>query len=170
MKEGTVITGHEGHDGMGATIKTEKKEVSPVFQNSFKPVLEAYMELKDALVLSNSAKVGQASVNALSKLKRVNKSALKGGLVNQINSVNKHFMAISKTTSLKEQRSQFVLLSDLFVEMMPIMKNPDKPVYVLHCPMANNDLGSDWLSWEKEIRNPYYGDAMLRCGEVKGVL
>jgi Cu(I)/Ag(I) efflux system membrane fusion protein len=155
---------------MGATIEKEEKEVSPEFQKSFVPVLEAYMELKDALVLSDPEKVRQASANALSKLKRVNKSALKGALVDQINSMNKHFMAISKTASLKEQRSEFVSLSDLFVAMMPIMKNPDKPVYVLHCPMANSDLGSDWLSWEKEIRNPYYGEAMLRCGEVKGVL
>jgi Cu(I)/Ag(I) efflux system membrane fusion protein len=167
---GPVRTDHEGHGGMGATIEKEEKEVSPEFQKSFVPVLEAYMELKDALVLSDPEKVGQASANALSKLKRVNKSALKGGLVDQINSMNKHFMAISKTASLKEQRSEFVSLSDLFVAMMPIMKNPDKPVYVLHCPMANSDLGSDWLSWEKEIRNPYYGEAMLRCGEVKGVL
>ena len=147
---GPVRTDHEGHGGMGATIEKEEKEVSPEFQKSFVPVLEAYMELKDALVLSDPEKVGQASANALSKLKRVNKSALKGGLVDQINSMNKHFMAISKTASLKEQRSEFVSLSDLFVAMMPIMKNPDKPVYVLHCPMANSDLGSDWLSWEKK--------------------
>lgn len=74
------------------------------------------------------------------------------------------------TRSLKEQRSNFVLLSDQFVAIMPGMNNPDKPVYVLHCPMANNNLGSDWLSWEKEIRNPYYGEAMLSCGEVRRVL
>lgn len=167
---GQVRTGHEGHGGMGAIIETQEKEVSPEFQKSFVPVLEAYMELKDALVLSDQKKTAQASANAISKLKRVNKSALKGGLVDQINGMNKHFMAISKTTSLKEQRSEFVLLSEQFVAIMPGMKNPDKPVYVLHCPMANNNLGSDWLSWEKEIRNPYYGEAMLRCGEVKGIL
>lgn len=166
---GTSITDHEGHGGMGAIIEMEK-EVSPEFQITIKPVLAAYMELKDALVLSDPTKAGQVSVNALSKLKRVNKSALKGGLVDQINSINKHFMAISKTTSLKEQRTEFVLLSDQFVAIMPIMKDPDKPVYVVHCPMANNNLGSDWLSWEKEIRNPFYGEAMLTCGEIKMTL
>jgi membrane fusion protein, copper/silver efflux system len=35
-----------------------------------------------------------------------------------------------------------------------------------HCPMADNDKGADWLSSEKEIMNPYFGESMLRCGEV----
>jgi len=167
---GPVRTGHEGHGGMGAIIKTEKKEIMPLFQNSFKPVLEAYMELKDALVLSDAVKVQQASEKALSKLKRVNKSALKGGVLDQISRMEKYFLAISTTNSLKEQRSKFVQLSTQIVAIAPTITDPDKPVYVLHCPMANNNLGSDWLSWEKEIRNPFYGQAMLSCGEVKRVL
>ncbi len=167
---GAVRTGHEGHGGMGAIIETEKKEVLPEFQKSFGPVLGAYMELKDALVLSDQEKAAQASGKALSSLKRVNKSALKGGVIDQLSNLEKYFMAISMTKSLKEQRSKFVLLSEQFVAIMPGMKNPDKPVYVIHCPMVNNNVGSDWLSWEKEIRNPYYGEAMLNCGEVKRVL
>lgn len=167
---GAVRTGHEGHGGMGAIMEMEKKEISPDFEKSFFPVLEAYMELKDALVLSDAVVVQQASEKALSKLKRVNKSALKGALIGHISSLEKYFMAIAMTKSLTEQRSNFMLLSDPFVAIMPGMENPDKPVYVLHCPMANNNLGSDWLSWEKEIRNPYYGEAMLSCGEVRRVL
>ena len=38
--------------------------------------------------------------------------------------------------------------------------------YVQHCPMANDNNGADWLSKEKEIKNPYYGDKMLKCGMV----
>jgi len=36
--------------------------------------------------------------------------------------------------------------------------------------MANNNKGAKWLSVEAEIRNPYYGDAMLSCGSVVEVL
>jgi Cu(I)/Ag(I) efflux system membrane fusion protein len=32
--------------------------------------------------------------------------------------------------------------------------------------MANNNKGAVWLSAEKDIMNPYYGDAMLTCGNV----
>jgi hypothetical protein len=33
--------------------------------------------------------------------------------------------------------------------------------------MANGDNGAYWLSNEAKIRNPYFGDAMLKCGVVK---
>jgi hypothetical protein len=40
-------------------------------------------------------------------------------------------------------------------------------MFVQYCPMANEGEGGYWLSSETEIRNPYYGDEMLNCGEVK---
>jgi hypothetical protein len=33
--------------------------------------------------------------------------------------------------------------------------------------MYNNGKGADWLSKEKEIKNPYYGSQMLNCGSVE---
>jgi len=32
--------------------------------------------------------------------------------------------------------------------------------------MADNNKGAAWISAQKDIRNPYYGDAMLTCGRV----
>ena len=43
-------------------------------------------------------------------------------------------------------------------------------VYYQYCPMANGDKGAYWLSTIKEIKNPYFGDAMLSCGETKDTL
>jgi hypothetical protein len=40
-------------------------------------------------------------------------------------------------------------------------------VYKAYCPMANNNQGATWLSDSKEIRNPYFGDKMLKCGSLK---
>jgi hypothetical protein len=36
--------------------------------------------------------------------------------------------------------------------------------------MANNDKGAYWLSQIKEIQNPYMGQKMPNCGEIKKVL
>jgi len=33
--------------------------------------------------------------------------------------------------------------------------------------MALNDKGGYWLSNEKAIKNPYYGESMMACGEIK---
>jgi Cu(I)/Ag(I) efflux system membrane fusion protein len=45
-----------------------------------------------------------------------------------------------------------------------------KTVYYQFCPMANNNKGAYWLSESKVIRNPYFGEKMINCGETKEIL
>jgi Cu(I)/Ag(I) efflux system membrane fusion protein len=46
----------------------------------------------------------------------------------------------------------------------------DHIIYYQFCPMFRDGKGAYWLSSTKEIKNPYYGDAMLTCGETKEVI
>ncbi|ARN79363.1 hypothetical protein BST97_03875 [Nonlabens spongiae] len=39
-------------------------------------------------------------------------------------------------------------------------------IYKQYCPMAFNNTGGYWFSDVDEIRNPYFGDRMLKCGSV----
>jgi len=43
-------------------------------------------------------------------------------------------------------------------------------LYIVHCPMADNNKGADWLSNKNEVKNPYFGSAMLGCGDVTDTL
>ena len=43
-------------------------------------------------------------------------------------------------------------------------------IYYQYCPMARDNKGAYWLSAVEEIKNPYFGDAMLTCGENKAVI
>ena len=45
-----------------------------------------------------------------------------------------------------------------------------KKVFVAFCPMADSNKGAYWLSIEKKVINPYFGNKMLTCGEVKQVI
>ncbi len=45
---------------------------------------------------------------------------------------------------------------------------PDRAVYKMHCPMAFKGKGGAWLQDSAELRNPYYGASMLKCGSQKG--
>lgn len=38
--------------------------------------------------------------------------------------------------------------------------------YEAYCPMARNGEGASWLQREAELRNPYFGAMMLRCGDI----
>ena len=41
------------------------------------------------------------------------------------------------------------------------------PVYRLHCPMAFDFEGADWLQSDETVRNPYFGSEMFSCGTVE---
>lgn len=43
-------------------------------------------------------------------------------------------------------------------------------LYVMHCPMVYGKRGADWLQASDALSNPYFGAAMLRCGEIKATL
>jgi len=70
---------------------------------------------------------------------------------------------------IKKQREFFVGLTE---ETTKILKNDIKSgkIHQQFCPMAFDGKGGYWLSDSNEIRNPYFGDVMLACGEVTQVL
>ena len=75
----------------------------------------------------------------------------------------------SARITLEENRRMYKRVSDLLIDALPYGTGPGEPsdsVYVQYCPMAFGDQGARWLSFEREILNPYFGDAMLRCGET----
>ena len=74
--------------------------------------------------------------------------------------------AISKTTDVGKQREQLNQLSVSLFTVLKTLKANDKTVYYQYCPMKK----AYWLSSEKEIKNPYYGNKMLTCGSVKETL
>lgn len=39
-------------------------------------------------------------------------------------------------------------------------------LYRVHCPMAFNSKGADWLSRIPKVENPYFGSSMFDCGDV----
>jgi len=43
-------------------------------------------------------------------------------------------------------------------------------LYVVHCPMADDNKGGDWLANKNEVKNPYFGSSMLGCGDVTDTL
>lgn len=44
---------------------------------------------------------------------------------------------------------------------------PEQAVYQMYCPMAFNNKGASWLQNNDNLRNPYFGSAMLTCGSTK---
>ncbi len=67
-----------------------------------------------------------------------------------------------------EMRRHFGELSRAATSLVSLFGHAlDGPLYQFHCPMARDAKGADWLQPGEEVRNPYYGPAMLRCGELE---
>lgn len=129
-------------------------------------IINAYVELKDFLVASDSHKSMRKAKELMSVLLRVNESVLDKETKKCIVAVRTISEKISKSKDIKEQRKQFKNLSKSMVVIAENLSELDQPIYVQFCPMADNNKGATWLSFSDEVFNPYYGDKMLHCGTV----
>jgi membrane fusion protein, copper/silver efflux system len=68
---------------------------------------------------------------------------------------------------IERQREAFSDVSDQMIESIEAFGLNREPVYVIYCPMALNNKGARWISDHEEVNNPFFGDKMLRCGEIK---
>lgn len=119
-----------------------------------------YIQLKDALIASNS--------NRAKKLAGKLQKSLKG--VGGSSTAREAAANLASTANLVEQRKVFSSLSNEMAALIKDGKLSMGYVYQEYCPMANNNQGAYWLSNEKQIRNPYLGDKMLTCGSVKATI
>lgn len=170
---GKTMTGHEGHTGVQenhdsstAMKQTMKMNFSDSFQKDFKPVLLAYLKVKDALLASDAPQTVVSAKATLEALNAIPTSNLGKMEQEHFNASVKMLEAIAAKTNLNNQRSHFVLLNEHLVALVSAFSTLENTLYVQQCPMANNNQGAVWLSKEKDIRNPYFGAAMLKCGST----
>ncbi len=126
-------------------------------------LVQPYLTLKDELVRSD-AKAATATAKEMLVLLSDKKYAFsKSNLKSLLES-------IQKTDDIEEQRELFRLISNEMIQWASSTQSVSSKLYVQFCPMANNNKGAKWLSSEEQIRNPFYGDAMLTCGSVVEVI
>ncbi|MBI2280389.1 MAG: efflux RND transporter periplasmic adaptor subunit [Bacteroidetes bacterium] len=186
---GKTSTGHN-HGNMKAGEKTDETEMANMkkkividqskipakFKSQLGTVVNSYLLLKEKLTNDN-ANI-QTDVKAIQKsLKTVDMSLVMEDAHNEwmkaLNSLNKELKLLEKAVNIEEQRNHFLTISKSLsdaVQKLGIQMEADKTLYIEFCPMANENKGGYWLSLEKEIKNPYFGKKMLKCGEVKATI
>ncbi len=76
----------------------------------------------------------------------------------------------STSKGLAEVRSSFSTLAEALKEADQRFGHAGGTLYEIYCPMAFKGRGASWLHDSKEVSNPYFGAAMLKCGVVRGEL
>lgn len=128
-------------------------------QRQLSQILSDYYTIKDALVAGNSA---AASAKANAFIKTANTIDYKLISEGNINALLKDATSLSESKNINKQRDYFASLSSNMAILAKAVTFTTQPIFQVYCPMKK----ANWLSSEKEIKNPYYGTAMLSCGKV----
>ncbi|HEX4959109.1 MAG TPA: DUF3347 domain-containing protein [Lacibacter sp.] len=160
----------------------EKKEgngnrYSETFTVSINNVLNAYYNLKDAFVKSDTVAVNAAGTqlkNLLDSLKldevQQKDTVAFSSISGRPGDAAAEITAMLSEKELEKKRESFEMISGAFYDLLRAVRPNGVTAYYQYCPMAFNDKGAYWLSNADSIRNPYFGKKMLTCGEVKETL
>ncbi|MCW5910835.1 MAG: DUF3347 domain-containing protein [Cyclobacteriaceae bacterium] len=171
--------GHDEHAGMEhATTESEPVEaaapefvVAEEFQKQLATAFAAYVELKDAFVATDAALAKTKATSLQQALGTVDMELLTDAAhndwMNYLSGLDNALKEIQANDDVELQRTAFSLLSDNMYKSIKAFGLGGSTAYYEYCPMAFNNQGGYWLSDNDAVRNPYFGDKMLKCGSVK---
>jgi len=146
----TRLDDHNESKTKEIAAENEAKEIAHD-PETVKDLISVYNKLKNALVLDDfetSKRHYKKVIALLAKL-----------------SIKK-FKDIEELSSIKELRKEFIVVSGEVIRIVKTTNSLDKTIFIQRCPMADSGEGARWLSFSDQIRNPYYGASMLKCGSV----
>ncbi len=181
---GKTTTGHEGHLGIqtntnnnikeDAMVMIDKSKINSTFKQQLGKVVAGYILLKNALVEDNMNMAQKEAQQVKKALEKVDMTLLKGDAHNVwmkfLKPIKENLSKVQNALEIKSQRAAFLIVGKQLskgIETFGIQTENDQPLYLEFCPMTDNNNGGFWLSYDKEIKNPFFGKAMLSCGEVK---
>jgi len=146
----------------GSTVDINKtaSKSDVIFTDEYITLLyHQYLTIKAGLVNTNNKATRAAA-------KKMEQGIPEREEYKQLKSVAK---LIALTKDVNKQRYFLVTLTEEMEKLMSTATITSGEVYKQFCPMAFDGAGGYWLSDSKEVRNPYFGDKMLKCGTVKSM-
>ncbi len=134
-------------------------------KNQLENVYDSYFLVKESLVKTDSKSASLNAQKIITAITAVKMESLKTDEHAIWMKLSKALLAdaqnIANSQDIDKQRKFFKSLSKNLHDLIKVSKSSE-PVYYQYCPMED----ANWLSREKDIRNPYYGAKMLTCGKT----
>lgn len=166
----------QGHyAGLVAAFKldtaTEQYNVPDVFKQQLGLVFAEYEQLAEALAADNGEAARKAAAKVSGALQLVNAADLDGPSHNvwseNLSKMTDGLAAIREAEDIVGVRTGFEPLSvGLSTAILKLGAETDGPLFEIFCPMAFEYEGATWLQRNEDVRNPYFGAAMITCGET----
>lgn len=167
-------TANSAGSKQAATEKPVMANVDPKVSSSINAVVDHYLHVKNGLASDNGAEAASGAKALMETMSKVDQSALPADqkkvyadVADDLKEMAEH---ISESAGkIDHQREHFVMMSD---DVYELVKNfgYSKPLFLDHCPMANENKGANWVSEQEAIANPYTGKKMPTCGTVEKVI
>jgi len=141
-----------------AAPEPDLPDIPACFANMAPRVVAAYLALAERLAADDPAGADEAAV-ALTAVFSAHCAEAIPDLVAAAGAVAAAAGDIEAMRTLLQPLS-----SALWLSVRAVGWQGEEPLLLIHCPMAFDDTGADWLQTSPEIANPYFGARMLRCG------
>jgi len=175
---GPAMTGHK-HGGTPAPATSDtasRAAIKPAAasrkaRQALQPLYTEYLNFKDALAADDLAAAQNAAGKMQAALAKINMSVFTGESHNAwmkySGALTNALQHVPHYKTMEEVRKAFQETSGAMIGLTRAFNPYGKTLYRQYCPMADGNKGADWLSLDKEIKNPYFGAAMPSCGETK---
>ncbi len=155
-----------------AADSVNRSEAPEAFQVQLGKVFNTYSLFTKALAADNLTNAQKQAALMAEELKKIDHTSLSGQghkvWMDALENINDGMSAIREAKDIVGVRAGLEPLSYGMIDAVEKLGiKSDKPVYELFCPMAFDFKGAKWLQYDENIRNPYFGEAMLQCGEVE---
>lgn len=140
------------------------------FRTDLARLTQAYLTVQTALAEDDLAAARNALPTLADRAETVNTAGLAADATRLWRGHAEDLLAAAGQATQAEDiqgvRKVFFPLSRTMQALVEHFGNPlDAALHVVRCPMAFGDQGATWLQHGREVRNPYFGASMLRCGE-----
>jgi Cu(I)/Ag(I) efflux system membrane fusion protein len=147
-------------------------DVPDGFLFSLKPVYAAYFGAQEALAGDDLAAFRLATADLHDAVGYVETAGVTGEPLGYWRRLSSRLLTdaehVGHLDDIEAARALFETYSKAIIELAERYGHKGtRSHYITFCPMAFDNRGASWLARVNEISNPYFGAAMLRCGEVK---
>ena len=148
------------------------ENVDPNAKAGINKLIPSYLDLKDALVATDANMAQQKAMGLKQATQSLAVEATKYPeaqmkfLIGELHGIQTKTTEMATGADIEAQRRAFYAVSENMYKILKAFDAANQDLFVQFCPMAFEE-GAWWISDNKEIRNPYYGDKMLKCGRVE---
>ncbi|MDE3124780.1 MAG: DUF3347 domain-containing protein [Bacteroidota bacterium] len=143
-----------------------------VFDSSFSIFLQTYYDLSAQFYLQQADAVNNEALLMLTRADSLPFQLLKADTViietaqQNVANIKAELVGMAGEQSMQEKLKGFAAISQSLYDLIRTVQYSKTTVYHFHCSSVFNNVGADWLSESRIVKNPYLPALNMKCGNL----